>query len=509
MGIGEEGGKSMDKSSPGDERAPITSPLAYLAAHYTTSDDLALQKQLSEDLARFSSLPEDSADPEVRKERRAIWERTSSSYWILAWEVLESRSKGSGRAPEFLDFAPEERLLLDAAVIDPRLASFNGEDLLASAEVPAPLDRYQYYRFSDLMAEAFALLFEKDLPRPRGGMGLDEKIAHLERRLEGLTRRRGGMQKALLRHVSFGGLEEAEKDLREMEKRLMDQVEVDQRVQHFRFAEDAAQIRMRESKALYDRTRQHLIDLLEPLRDGLGAMGFSGEFDQFLALTPETEEVAHLLVHCREEARRLKDKRDRLAEKYKGKSDAERRLELQDNFKRKRMFVEMGARRSRLHPSALYADSFTPPITFSEISRHLATFSSLDPGLFSSRRFRVHGYPRIGIMPGRGNGVYDWEDHALLFPLFPASTPERSVAQALGLLRWDADDDRDLKDTYGALKDNRGKSIVGLQEDFCKEYLVWLTKESKGYRVLPKESYNWFHWKIAGGSELGADVGKK
>lgn len=58
------------------------------------------------------------------------------------------------------------------------------------------------------------------------------------------------------------------------------------------------------------------------------------------------------------------------------------------------------------------------------------------------------------------------------------------MAQALGLLRWDADDDRDLKDTYGALKDNRGKSIVGLQEDFCKEYLVWLTKETGSYRVL-------------------------
>ena len=72
MGIGEEGGKSMDKSSSGDERAPITSPLAYLAAHYTTSDDLALQKQLSEDLARFSSLPEDSADPEVRKRFRSF-----------------------------------------------------------------------------------------------------------------------------------------------------------------------------------------------------------------------------------------------------------------------------------------------------------------------------------------------------------------------------------------------------------------------------------------------------
>ncbi len=499
----------MSDTSSGDAGTPLASPLAYLGAHYTTADDLTLQKQIGGDLARFSSLPEDSTDPEVRKERRAIWDRLSSAYWMLAWSVVDRRSREDGKAPETVTFAPEERLLLDMAVLDQRLAPFDGEDFLAASAVGAPLDRYQYYHFSDLLGEIFALLFEKPLPCPRGGMRPEEKVAFLERRLEGLTRRRTGMQKTILRHVSFGGLEEAEKDLREMEGHLLDHVEVEQRVQHFRFAEDAVQVRMRESKALYDRARQHLMDLLEPLRDGLGAMNLSGEFAQLLALTPEVEETAHLLVHCREEARRLRDKRERLAEKYKGKSEAERRMELQDNFKQKRMFVEMGARRSRLHTSALYAESVTPPITFAEISRYLAEFSALDPGLFASRRFRVHGYPRVCVMPGRGDGVYDWEDHVLLFPLCPTSTPERSVAQALGLLRWDADDDRDLKDTYGALKDNRGKSIVGLQEDFCKEYLVWLTKEAKGYRVLAKESYNWFHWKIAGGSELGADVGKK
>lgn len=495
--------------SSGDAPKPLGSPLAYLGAHYTTPDDLTLHKQISADLARFATLPEESSDVEVRKERRAIWDRLASTYWMLAWNVVERRSREDGKTPEVLSFAPEERLLLDMAALDDRLAPFDGEDFLASSARPAPVDRYQYYHFSDLLGEAFALLFGKELPCPRGGMRPEEKVAFLERRLEGLSRRRAGMQKTLLRHVSFGGMEDAEKNLRELETHLLDHVEVDQRVQHFRFAEDAVQVRMRESKALYDRTRQHLTDLLEPLRDGLAAMNLSGEFAQFLALTPEIEETAHLLVHCREEVRRLRDKRERLAEKLKSKSDAERRMELQDNFKNKRMFVEMGARRSRLHTSALYAESVTPPLTFAEISRYLAEFSALDPGLFASRRFRVHGYPRICIMPGRGNGVYDWEDHALLFPLCPASTPERSVAQALGLLRWDADDDRDLKDTYGALKDNRGKSIVGLQEDFCKEYLVWLTKEAKGYRVLSKESYNWFHWKIAGGSELGADVGKK
>lgn len=89
------------------------------------------------------------------------------------------------------------------------------------------------------------------------------------------------------------------------------------------------------------------------------------------------------------------------------------------------MFVEMGARRSRLHTSALYAERDAPSHLCWGISRYLAEFSALDPGLFASRRFRVHGYPRICIMPGRGNGVYDWEDHALLFPSVPL--PRRNV----------------------------------------------------------------------------------
>lgn len=496
-------------ASSGETPRKPGAPLAHLGAHYTTPDDLSLLKQVSGDVARFAALPADSADPDVRKERRELWERLSSSYWMLGWTVVERRSKGDGKTPESLDFAAEERLLLDMAVLDERLAPYNGEEFLENAARPTPVDRYQYYHFSDLLGETFALLFGKPLPTPRGGMRPEDKVVHLERRLEGLVRRRAGLQKTLLVHVAFGGAGEAEKDLRELEARLQDHVEVEQRIQRFRFAEDATQIRMRESSALYERSRHHRTELLEPLRDGMAAMNLSGEFCQLLALTPEIEETAHLLTHCREEVRRLKEKRERLAEKFKGKGDAELRMELQDNFKKKRMFVEMGARRSRLHPSALYAESITPPIAFAEISGFLTTFAALDPGLFSSRRFRVHGYPRIAIMPGRGNGVYDWEDHALLFPLCPASTPERSVAQALALLRWDADDDRDLKDTYATLKDNRGKSIAGLQESFCKEYLVWLTKEAKGYRVLPKDSYNWFNWKIAGGSELGADVGKK
>jgi hypothetical protein len=52
------------------------------------------------------------------------------------------------------------------------------------------------------------------------------------------------------------------------------------------------------------------------------------------------------------------------------------------------------------------------------------------------------------------------------FLFFPADTPENSVAQAMALFRWDADEDRDLKDTYAALKATKGNPSWP-QESFC------------------------------------------
>ena len=69
VGSSRKEGKAMNETpsgsqtpSSGDAPKPLGSPLAYLGAHYTTPDDLTLHKQISADLARFATLPEESSD---------------------------------------------------------------------------------------------------------------------------------------------------------------------------------------------------------------------------------------------------------------------------------------------------------------------------------------------------------------------------------------------------------------------------------------------------------------
>ncbi|MDR3331555.1 MAG: hypothetical protein LBT08_02905, partial [Synergistaceae bacterium] len=49
-----------------------------------------------------------------------------------------------------------------------------------------------------------------------------------------------------------------------------------------------------------------------------------------------------------------------------------------------------------------------------------------------------------------------------------------------------------LKDTYALLKVNKGKGIRALQEAFMNDYFLWISKERKGYRILPKDVGKWF-----------------
>ncbi|NLD96697.1 MAG: hypothetical protein GX635_06210, partial [Synergistaceae bacterium] len=96
------------------------------------------------------------------------------------------------------------------------------------------------------------------------------------------------------------------------------------------------------------------------------------------------------------------------------------------------------------------------------------------------------------LVPGQGYGTYDWNDHTLLIPAFPTYSQERAAAYALGTFRWDSDEDRVIKNSYELIKENRDKSILDLNTSFYKDYFLWLTKEKKGYRILPRSTHKVF-----------------
>ena len=104
----------------------------------------------------------------------------------------------------------------------------------------------------------------------------------------------------------------------------------------------------------------------------------------------------------------------------------------------------------------------------------------------------MYGVPRIILIPGQGLGTYDWLDHSLLLPAFPSVSAEKSLSYALGTFRWDSDEDRHLKNPYEHIRENRSKSILDMAASFYKDYFLWMTKEKKGYRILPRETHKAF-----------------
>ena len=121
----------------------------------------------------------------------------------------------------------------------------------------------------------------------------------------------------------------------------------------------------------------------------------------------------------------------------------------------------------------------------------------------------MYGIPRVILVPGQGLGVYDWEDNSLVIPVFPVTSDIKDFCFALAGFRWDNDEDRTLKDTYALLKANKGKGIRAMQESFNNDYFLWISKERKGYRVLPREVTKWFKviFKSKGG--MGNDMALK
>jgi hypothetical protein len=112
--------------------------------------------------------------------------------------------------------------------------------------------------------------------------------------------------------------------------------------------------------------------------------------------------------------------------------------------------------------------------------------------MLRASRIRMYGIPRVILVPGQGLGVYDWEDNSLVIPIFAAVSDVKDFCFALASFRWDNDEDRTLKDTYALLKVNKGKGIRALQEAFMNDYFLWISKERRGYRILPKEVSKWF-----------------
>ncbi|HOO64834.1 MAG TPA: hypothetical protein PK364_13100, partial [Synergistaceae bacterium] len=457
------------------------SPLAEYLAAELPKDLLDSLKEAKDLLEQHQQIPQDSSDPEVRKELRLLNEKLRTSYWTVLQGLCNYRMQRVDENTDHPDFSTTDVLLINYGYLAPQLSSVPSELFLKKNQEKAPLSRYQFYLLTDYLKDLHSCYFNRPVPASSVDCSREEKIRVTEDLAEKHKKRRQALQGILLQNLGEPHhSEKGEKFLKNLEEKLGPRTEVTLRTQTFRYAPDRSQIEMREAASLYDKAREDygkwLLLLKDALEDKEHLLTITDELESLCGRIEATKELA---VSIREERAKDEDKRKRYAAKYKGKGAPELRMEIQEKIKQIRSFSEMSARRSRMVPSPFYQSQPHDMLSLKDLENHLGEMPDLDPEIFHTVRLRARGYPRICLVPGKGDGIYDWEEHTLLFPLVPTRSAAQTVAHAFALMRWDADEDRELKDTYASLKDNKGKSHTGLQEAFVKDYLIWITKETR------------------------------
>ncbi|MCL2684745.1 MAG: hypothetical protein FWE55_05825, partial [Synergistaceae bacterium] len=256
-----------------------------------------------------------------------------------------------------------------------------------------------------------------------------------------------------------------------------------------------------ESEATAETTREEPSAGAEELDQSLKII------QNILSLHDRTKFLAGLIVHVNNEAARWKTRVEMTQKKYKGQGLPALKMELREGINNKKDFMMLAARTARIDTSPLCQNQ-NKPISMARAGEIMMDLTPLDPDMLRASRIRMYGIPRVIMAPGQGLGVYDWEDNSLVIPIFAAVSDVKDFCFALASFRWDNDEDRTLKDTYALLKANKGKGIRALQEAFMNDYFLWISKERKGYRILPREVSKWFKTFFKQKSGVGGDVKK-
>lgn len=210
-----------------------------------------------------------------------------------------------------------------------------------------------------------------------------------------------------------------------------------------------------------------------------------------LSLHDRTKFLASMIVHVQNEGERWKRRVEMATKKYKGQGVPALKLELREGLNNKKDFMMLCGRQSRVDVSPLCQNK-NKPMSMKRCGEVMMDLTPLDPDMLRASRIRMYGIPRVIMVPGQGLGVYDWSDNSLIIPIFSVVSDVKAIAYALAAFRWDNDEDRTLKDTFALLKQNKGKGIRGLQDQFSNDYYLWISFERKGYRKLKKDVSKWF-----------------
>ncbi|MBU1863457.1 MAG: tetratricopeptide repeat protein [Candidatus Omnitrophica bacterium] len=170
---------------------------------------------------------------------------------------------------------------------------------------------------------------------------------------------------------------------------------------------------------------------------------------------------------------------------------------LREEVRRVRTLTELAARRTHIRPCSILLEG-QPIVTPAQVVSAIEEILEVDPTLFSKKRKKQTKFPTIFLIPIYSDGIYDYENNALLIPIRSPRGLLQSVAAALIEFHLESETGRQFRDSYEQLRKGEGIfSTIKLRERMLRDYIEWVTLEAKGYQVLEKDTRKWFYENVA------------
>jgi len=214
-------------------------------------------------------------------------------------------------------------------------------------------------------------------------------------------------------------------------------------------------------------------------------------------LTKRIEELFIKVVDVEAGLKKLTDELEVLQKKSSEMSTAEIETRVTEDIEYIRELVKLSAKRMSIEPFPL-ARPESKIFAMSMLLSSLNQITEFDPHIFHNDRVPLFGRPYVLLVPATCNAIYDWKNNCIVLPTMPpGGNFMGSLATGIIEYRLDADEEKKILTSFNQLPDLKTvRSIIQLKARLIKEYIIWMTSEYNGYRILSKESKNWFEHEI-------------
>ncbi len=442
--------------------------------------------KLAASAQKYASLiAENTTDSKSQAQK--LWSSMSSSYWDILFALVDAQTKAM---PEALTFDPEERLFIDLGCLPGVINLSPKFDPRAWLASKCAGDIFPVMTFSDYIAECWAAVTGNPAPVPTIGMSLNDRINTLNESLFTAQGERDEFVKALSEKYTTNL--NITQSLQTLDEFLISATKVNMRVPEYREGDEATRQKLAQQRKAYNDAEKGIQLFVSSAQKNEANPLPIPQVEKFTALHEKTKIIAKEILYSQIDEVKIARRTKKITDACAQMTDQMKRGEFRNMIVKKREYLTVPAKNARCDMSLL-AQPGSTPIDYAKDFEIVREFTCMDVEMFNVPRVRMYGIPRVIFVPGQGLGTYDWSDHTIIIPAFPVGGNDKSVSYALGTFRWDSDEDRKLKTPYEQqIKENRKKSLLALAASFYKDYSLWMTKEKRGYRILPRETHKVF-----------------